>query len=36
MELIHVDDFEPHELGTQSAAPPRETAPQTVGGFQAA
>jgi acyl-CoA dehydrogenase len=36
MELIHVDDFEPHELGTMAAAPPRAAAPQSVGGFQAA
>jgi acyl-CoA dehydrogenase len=36
MELIHVDDFAPHELGTMAAAPPREAVPQGVGGFQAA
>ncbi len=36
MELIHVDDFAPEELGTQQAAPPHDTAPQTVGAFQAA
>lgn len=36
MELIHVDDFEPHELGTRAAAPQRATAPQTVGDFEAA
>jgi acyl-CoA dehydrogenase len=36
MELIHVDDFESHELGTMAAAPPRAAVPQSVGGFQAA
>ena len=36
MELIHVDDFEPHELGTQAAAPPRAATPQPVSGVQVA
>ncbi len=37
MELIHVDDFAPHELGTQSASPAQEAAaPQTASGLQVA
>lgn len=36
MEIIHVDDFAPDELGTQQASPSRTSAPQTAGGLQVA
>lgn len=36
MELIHVDDFAPDELGTQQVSPPRTSAPQTAGDLQVA